>query len=163
MTGGVFAAAPLVFLGEAGLGEAHELIEDCEFEFQFDGVDHGFDGGFADVIVCEFQADEDDVHADAYAIDEEELEHDFAGHAVVDAAEEAHGGGDVDGGDDEFLEAETDELDAFHDVEFRGPEAGVGGVGAVGEDYGGEVESYGVEDYHGEDVAEGLLVADYEM
>lgn len=47
------------------------------------------------------------------------------------------------------MEAEADELDAFHDVELGGPEVGVGGVAAVCEDDGGDVEAYGVEYYHG--------------
>ncbi len=93
----LLAAAVLVFLREAGLGEAHQLVEDGEFELELDGVNHRFDGGFVDVLAGEFEADEDDVHADADAVDQEELEHHFARHAVVDGAEEADGGGDVDG------------------------------------------------------------------
>lgn len=77
-------AAPAIFLGEAGFSEAHELIEDGEFELEFDGVDHRFDGGFADILVGEFEADEDDVHADADGVDGDELDHYFAGHGVVD-------------------------------------------------------------------------------
>ena len=106
-TGAGAVAGEVVFFCETGFGEAHELVEDGEFELEFDGVDHGFYGGFADVVVGEFEADEDDVHADADAVDEEELEHHFAGHAVVDGAQEADGGDNVDGGDDEFLDAEA--------------------------------------------------------
>lgn len=68
---------------------------------------------------------------------------------MVDATEQAHGGGDVDGRDDGFLEAEAYELDAFHDIELMRPEVVVGGVGAVCEDYHGHVEGEGVDDYHG--------------
>ena len=71
--GGLVATLPVIFLGEAGFGEAHELVEDGEFKLELDGVDHGFDGCFADVVICEFQSDEDNVHADAYAVDQQEL------------------------------------------------------------------------------------------
>lgn len=47
------AALPLIFLGETSFGEAHELIENGKFELQFNGVDHGFDGRFTNVVVCE--------------------------------------------------------------------------------------------------------------
>lgn len=45
------------------------MVENGKFEFEFDGVDHRFYGGFANVVVGEFEADEDDVHADADAVD----------------------------------------------------------------------------------------------
>lgn len=54
VTGGLLAILQLVLFGETGLGEAHQLIEHGEFELELDGVDHGFDGRFADVVVCEF-------------------------------------------------------------------------------------------------------------
>ena len=82
MTRGDFTAG-VIFLGEAGFCQAHQLIEDCEFKFELDGVDHGFDGRFADVVVGEFERYEDDVHADTNAIDRQELDHDFTGHGMV--------------------------------------------------------------------------------
>ena len=84
VAGGLFAALPLVFLRETGLGEAHELVQHGEFKLELDGVDHGFDRRFADIIVGEFKADEDDVHADTDAVDQEQLEHYLSCHAVVD-------------------------------------------------------------------------------
>ncbi len=69
VAGGLFAALPLVLFRESGLGKAHELIEHGEFELELDGVDHRFDRRFADIVIREFQADEDDVHADTDAID----------------------------------------------------------------------------------------------
>ena len=69
VAGGVLCSSKTGFFSEAGFGEAHQLIENCEFKFELDGVDHRFYGGFPDVVVGEFQADEDDVHADTYAID----------------------------------------------------------------------------------------------
>lgn len=82
-----FTTAVLVFLREASLGETHQLIEDGEFEFELDGVDHGFAGGFTDVFAREFEADEDNVHTDTDAVDHDELEHHLPRHAVVDGAQ----------------------------------------------------------------------------
>lgn len=95
---GVAAGAhPAGAFGEAGFTEAHELVEDGEFEFEFDGVDHGFDAGLGGVFFAEFEADENDVHADTDQIDQDELEHHFPGHAVVDGAQDADRRDDVEG------------------------------------------------------------------
>ena len=158
--------APSASLGEPGFRKPHELVQDSEFEFEFDGVDHWFYGRFAGVFARELEDDEDEVHADADDVDEDELDHDFARHAVVDGAEDANGVFDVEDRDEGFLEAEAHELDAFHDVEFGLPEiAGAlgGGVDADGEDDGGDVEDKGVDDNEAEDVAERFLIAEDEM
>lgn len=78
------AAHPSGSFGEACFTEAHELVEDGEFEFEFDGVNHWFDTGLSGVLLAEFEADQNDVHADTDQIDEYELQHYFPGHAVVD-------------------------------------------------------------------------------
>ena len=120
------ATLELILLGKASFGEAHQLIENGEFELQFDGIDHRLDGCLRHVVVGEFQADQDDVHGYADAIDNQQLHHHLSRHAVVDAAEQANGGHNVYGGDGEFLQAEAHQLDAFHDVELRSPELSIG-------------------------------------
>ena len=59
----------MIFLGEAGLGEAHQLVEDSEFKLQLDAVYHGLHGRFTHVIVGELQAYQDNVHANTDAVD----------------------------------------------------------------------------------------------
>ena len=159
----LLAALPVVFFREAGFGEAHELVEDGEFELELDGVDHGFDGGFADVVIGELQPDEDDVHTDADAVDQEELQHDFPRHAVVDGPQESDGRGDVDGGDDEFLHAKARELDAFHDVELGCPVIRHGRVAPVRKDDCWDVQGAGVKDDHEKHDSKSALVADDEV
>ena len=72
---------------------------------------------------------------------------------MVDAAQEADRGNDVDGGDAKLLQAEADQLDALHDIELGRPVISIGGIGAVCEDDGREMESEGVKDDHEEDNA----------
>ena len=55
--GGSAVTHPAGAFGEAGFTETHELVKDGEFEFEFDGVDHGFDTGFGGVFCAEFKAD----------------------------------------------------------------------------------------------------------
>lgn len=62
---------------------AQKLIENGEFKFQLDCVDHGFGWGFADIIIRVFQTNQHQVHAHAADIDEDELERDFSRLSVV--------------------------------------------------------------------------------
>lgn len=55
--GGSAVTHPAGAFGEAGFTETHELVEDGEFEFEFDGVNHGFDTGFGGIFGAEFEAD----------------------------------------------------------------------------------------------------------
>lgn len=66
---GLAFAAEMIFFREACFCKAHQLVEDCEFKLEFDGVDHRFDCCFADIVICEFETDKDDVHANTNAID----------------------------------------------------------------------------------------------
>ena len=162
LTGFLEGVAAFVFR-EGGFGKADELVVDGEFEFEFDGVDEGFHARFGDVVVAEFEPDEDHVHADAEEVDGEQLQHGFADAHVVDRAEELDGGEDVDAADDGFLDAEAHQLDALHHVEAADPAVGGGGVGAVDEDKGGRVEAEAVDDDGDEDCSEEDLVADDEI
>ena len=73
-----------VLFREAGFSQAHQLVQNREFELQLDRVDHRLDRGLADVVVGEFETDEYNVHANTDAIDEKKLQHHFPCHTVVD-------------------------------------------------------------------------------
>lgn len=147
-------AGPAVALGEAGAGETLELIENFEFEFEFDGVDEGFEGGFADVILGKFETDEDEIHAETDGVDDDQLHHHDALFAVENGAEEADGVDDVDGGDDAFLNAEHGQLDFFHNSEFGSPPSAIGAVAAGCENDRRDLQGDGIPDDHGEHEAE---------
>ena len=163
VTCALLLASELILLGKTSFGQAHQLIQDCEFEFQFDCIDHRFDGGFADVVVREFETNKDDIHTDAYTIDCQELYHHFPGHAVVDGAKKPDRGCNVDGRDDELLNAETDELNSFHYVEFGCPEVCIRRITAICEDDCRNMKCNCIKDYHRENVAQSLLVSDDKM
>ena len=156
----VFATLPMVFFGESGFGEAHELIEDGELKLQLDGVDHGFDRCFAHVIVGEFQANEDDVHADADAVDQEKLQHHFTRHAVVDGSQQPDGRHDIDCRDGEFLNAKAEKLDAFHDVELGCPILRLWRVTPIRKDDCRDMQGAGIKNDHPEHDSKRSLVAD---
>ena len=163
VTCALLLAPELILLGETGFGQAHQLIQDCEFKFQLDCIDHGFNCGFADVIIREFETNEDNIHTDAYAIDCQKLYHHFPGHAVVDRAQKPDCGCNVDGRDDEFLDAEANELNSFHYVEFGRPELCIWRITAICEDDCRKMKCNCIENYHRENVAQSLLISDDEM
>ena len=76
--------------------EQHEFAEDGEFEFEFDGVHDAFEGGFHDVEIGEFEAQQQDVHGDDEHVDGEELPEDFARERRGLAGGFAGRGGGVD-------------------------------------------------------------------
>ena len=78
--------SPLILFGEAGFGQTHKLVENSKFEFELDSIDHRFDSGFSHIVVCKFEANQDDIHTNTYAIDTKELQHDFPSHTVIDRA-----------------------------------------------------------------------------
>ena len=148
---------------ESSLNEANQLIEDGEFELELDGVKHGFDGRLINISIGVFQTDQDDVHANTYRIDENQLPHDSACHAMRDRLQYSSCCPEVDCGDYALLKAETRELNSFHDVEHPSPSTGVWRIAAYGEDNGGNMESQGVEDDHPENVTHDPRVTDNEM
>lgn len=112
---------PAGSFGKASFAKTHELVKDGEFKFEFNCVNHGFNAGFAGIFVTKLKTDKDDIHADTDRIDEDELQHHLASHAVVDRAKDAYGVHDVQGGNEKFLETESNELYTLHDVESRSP------------------------------------------
>lgn len=49
---------------ESSLGHTHQLVENYEFELQFDCVDHGFYRSLSDVFIGISQTNQDDIHDD---------------------------------------------------------------------------------------------------
>ena len=147
-TGGALPGAAL--LRHARVRQAHELVEHGELELQLDGVQHGLEGRFADVVVRVFEPHQDGVHGEADAVDDDELDHDRAGARVVDGPEQADRVHDVDGADGELLDAEHRQLDPLHDVEDRRPLLPGAAVAADREHDRRRVQEDPVSDDHGE-------------
>ena len=158
----VVAARPVAVV-ETGLDETDELVEHGELELQLEGVEHGLDGRLAHVFVRVFQADQNDVHADAEGVDKDQLPHHPAGHAVRERFQDPDRGPEVDGGDDEFLDAESGQLDPFHHVEHAAPRRRIGRIAADGEDDRRYVQRKYVENDHPEDISCDPVVANHQV
>ena len=148
---------------DGGVGEGHELVQDGELEFQLDAVDHRLQRRFDLVVPIVLERQQHDVHGDDGQVDPDQLHHHAARAAVVDGPQKLDGRVDVDAGDDELLDAEGRHLEALHDVEGVDERGGVGRIGAVREDGGGDVEADGVHDDHDEDAAEDFVLAHHQM
>ncbi len=147
----------------AGVGEGHELVEDGELELELDAVDHWLQRRLDLVAVVVLHGQQDEVHGDDDDVDPDQLRHHLPGLAVVDGSQQLDGGVDVDGGDGELLDAESGHLQLLEDVEGAGEGVGVVGVGAVGQDGGGDVEADGVDDDHGQHEPEGPLLTHHQV
>lgn len=150
-------------VAHARVGEGHELVEDGELEFELDAVDHRLQRRLDLVPVVVLHRQQDEVHGDDDHVDPDQLRHHLPGLAVVDRSQQLDGGVDVDGGDDKLLDAESGHLQPLHHVEGVGEGVRVVGVGAVGQDGGGDVEADGVPDDHGQHQPERPLIADHQV
>ncbi len=155
------AQTPAMTLRKPGCGHAHQLVQNGEFELQFDCIDHRFYRSLAYVLVGIFQTDQGDVHPYAAEIDEDELDHYCPRGAVVYRAEHTDSCPDIDGRDDGFLDAEAGQLDPLHDIEFTNPGVGIGRVAAVGEDDRRDMKSHDIEQDQKEKIAKNFLTPDH--
>lgn len=73
-------------VADARVSEGHELVKDCELEFEFDAVDHRLQGRFDLVPVVVLHRKEDDVHGDDDQVDPDQVRHDLSGLPVVDGS-----------------------------------------------------------------------------
>lgn len=147
------------------IGQGHELVQHSKLELQSDAVDHGFQGGLDIIPVGVFHRQQRNVHGNDDKIDPDELHHHFSGSTMVDGSQEFEGGIDIDTRDDEFLDAKGRHLQALDHFIGDGifvVEVGTG-VGAIGEHGGGNVEAEGIDDDHGQNATQNLLLTHHEV
>lgn len=131
-----------------------ELVEDAEFELEFDAVDHALVGCLDVIETRVFEGEDRDVEGYDEDVDVDEVGHDLSTRLPANVAfgsQDADGLVDVQSRNEELLQEEDCDLDFL--VDGVGVEVGiwVGGVGAVDEDGDGDVTDYCVGYYHYKD------------
>lgn len=116
------------------LHETDKAAEDTEFKFEFDAVYHWFESCLDDKIIHKLKYQENNIHHNDQGIDGEKLVHNLAVHAVVAAVQGWHAKDpdrieDLEARNDKFLEAKSDELDAFYQHITTCPGGGTDEVG----------------------------------
>ena len=156
----VCSTAVFVAIGEASLGDAHQLIEHDEFEFEFDDIKRRLHGDFSYILPGVLEADEDNIEPDTDAVDHDKLPHDLACQAVVDRPQHTDSRYNIHGCDDELLKTESCQLDTLDNVEFRLPVSVVVRIGSAVGDNRGTVKCESVEDDHAKDESQSAFSAD---
>lgn len=144
--------------------EENKFSEDSKLKFQFDAVDDTLDHCFHDVVIHVFNDEKADVHENNHQVDCNELIHDLALTSIRVKTKHANRFPDVQGGEDEFLDAESGHLDFLHNIVTRLIGILVAcQIGAVGEDSSWEVKNDGVDEDHGQYPAKNARVRKDEM
>ncbi len=126
------------------------MAVDCKLKLELDGVDESFGARFSKVVVTEFKANEDRIHAYADEVHHQKLHHSPARAFIEYGRQELDGCDDIETAKDCFLHGKADELNALHSIELPNPSAlgmQVRRVGSIDEDEDRNMKCDAVDDY----------------
>ena len=145
------------------VGQSHELVQDGKLQLQLNAVYGALHDSFDVVQLEELSGYHGNIHDDDGDIDPKELQHNTSDMPLVHGLQKPHRGPDINARDDELLDAENGDLDLLHGLKARVEEFGIGRVGAIGKNGGGDVQGDGVPDYHDEHGADEPGLIDYDV
>lgn len=127
--------------------DTDQFAQNTEFEFQFDTVYSGFQGGLINVVTGILDGDKSEIHEDTGKVNHDQLNHNFAAIPLGVEFEHFVRFPDIQTGDDKFLHEETGNLYPLHDIVCSGERGDVAGcVGTVGQDGSRNMEEDNVGD-----------------
>lgn len=142
----------LTIRGTARNGD--QLPKDSIFKLQLDTVRDWFKHNLHGIISDIFDNDDGDIQDQNDDVDNEQLVQNALWTTSRSETKQFHRFPDIDAGNNQFLHAETDQLDALHDIVCAGPETLWMRNGAVQKDRRRDLEYNGIDADHPQHTAQ---------
>lgn len=146
--------------------ELHQLVEDEELQFQFDGVNEALVGDLDVILPEELKTKQGDVENDNEDVDIYKMSHDSASGLLAETFRRLQKSicfPHIHAGNDEFLDAKGGYLYPLHDHVWIRKLFGLWRIRTEGEDGRGDVEQEDVDDDHGQDPFDLAFISDDEV